>query len=141
MKKLFLILTLICGLTASQAQNTKGTWYIGTGDIENVAWTDWAVSPTIAFAFTDALVLGGSVSQDNADADGNDADMNLDFYARYFWNGVFVHAGMNGLNFDEIELGLGKQFTIKENVYVDPKLVYNAGSETVNLGIGFGFKF
>ena len=85
---------------------------------------------------TDALVIGGSVSQDSTDA-----DMNLDFYARYFWKGMFVHAGMNGLNFDEIELGLGKQFTIKENVYVDPKLVYNAGEETVNLGIGFGFKF
>ena len=136
MKKLFLILALICGLTASQAQNAKGSWYVGTNDIANVAWTDWAVTPSIGFAFTDALVLGGSVSQDNADA-----DMNLDFYARYFWNGMFVHAGMNGLNFDEIELGLGKQFTIKENVYVDPKLVYNAGSETVNLGIGFGFKF
>ena len=136
MKKLFLILALICGLTASQAQNAKGTWYVGTGDIENIAWTDWAVSPTIAYAFTDALVLGGSVSQDNADA-----DVALEFSARYFWNGVFVHAGMNGLNFDEIELGLGKLFTIKENVYVDPKLVYNAGEETVNLGIGFGFIF
>ena len=54
---------------------------------------------------------------------------------------MFVHAGMNGLNFDEIELGLGKQFMFKENVYVDPKLVYNAGEETVNLGIGFGFIF
>jgi len=136
MKKLFLILALICGLTASQAQNAKGTWYVGTGDIANIAWTDWAVSPTIAYAFTDALVLGGSVSQDNTDA-----DVALEFSARYFWNGVFVHAGMNGLNFDEIELGLGKLFTIKENVYVDPKLVYNAGSETVNLELGFGFKF
>ena len=136
MKKLFLILALICGLTASQAQNTKGTWYVGTGDIENIAWTDWAVSPTIAYAFTDALVLGGCISQDNADA-----DVALEFSARYFWNGMFVHAGMNGLNFDEIELGLGKLFTIKENVYVDPKLVYNAGEETVNLGIGFGFIF
>ena len=107
MKKLFLILALICGLTASQAQNTKGTWYVGTNDIANVAWTDWAVTPSIGFAFTDALVLGGSISQENAEA-----DMNLDFYARYFWNGMFVHAGMNGLNFDEIELGLGKKFTI-----------------------------
>ena len=136
MKKLFLILTLICGLTASQAQNAKGSWYVGTGDIANIAWTDWAVSPTIAYAFTDALVLGGSVSQDNADA-----DVALEFSARYFWNGVFVHAGMNGLNFDEIELGLGKMFTLRNNIYVDPKLVYNAGSETVNLGLGFGFKF
>ena len=136
MKKLFLILTLICGLTASQAQNAKGTWYVGTGDIANVAWTDWAVTPTIGYAFTDALVIGGSISQADADA-----DLALEFSARYFWNGMFVHAGMNGLNFDEIELGLGKQFTMKENVYVDPKLVYNAGSETVNLGLGFGFKF
>jgi len=136
MKKLFLILALICGLTASQAQNTKGTWYIGTGDIENVAWTDWAVDASIGYAFTDALVIGGSISQDNADA-----DIALNFNARYFWNGMFIHAGMNGLNFDEIELGLGKMFTLRNNIYVDPKLVYNAGSETVNLGIGFGFKF
>ena len=136
MKKLFLILTLICGLTASQAQNTKGTWYVGTNDIANVAWTDWAVTPSIGYAFTDALVIGGSISQADADA-----DLALEFSARYFWNGMFVHAGMNGLNFDEMTLGLGKQFTFRNNVYVDPTLVYNAGSETVNLGIGFGFKF
>ena len=136
MKKLFLILALICGLTASQAQNTKGTWYVGTNDIANVAWTDWAVTPSIGFAFTDALVLGGSISQENADA-----DMNLDFYARYFWNGVFVHAGMNGLNFDEMTLGMGKMFTLRDNVYVDPAIVYSAGDETINLTLGFGFKF
>ena len=81
MKKLFLSLAL--GLLFAfgvNAQNAKGNWYVGTGDVANVAWTDWAVSPTIAYAFTDALVLGGSISQENADA-----DMNLDFYARYFW--------------------------------------------------------
>ena len=136
MRNIFLTMCLIATCMLSQAQNTKGTFYVGTGDVANTAWTDWAVSPSVGYAFTDALLIGGSVSQTDTDA-----DMNLDFYARYFWNGMFVHAGMNGLNFDEIELGLGKQFTIKENVYVDPKLVYNAGSETVNLGIGFGFKF
>ena len=136
MRNLILTFALICGLTASQAQNTKGTFYVGTNDIANIAWTDWAVSPSVGYAFTDALVIGGSVSQVDADA-----DMNLDFYARYFWNGMFVHAGMNGLNFDEMTLGLGKMFTLRNNIYVDPSLVYNAGSETVNLGIGFGFKF
>ena len=136
MKKLFLILALICGLTASQAQNTKGTWYVGPNDIADVAWTDWAVTPSIGFAFTDALVLGGSVSQDSTDA-----DMNLDFYARYFWKGMFVHAGMNGLNFDEMTLGLGKMFTLRNNVYVDPAIVYSSGAETVNLSLGFGFNF
>ena len=136
MRNLILILALTCGLATSQAQNAKGNWYVGTGDIANVAWDQWAVSPSIGYAFTDALVLGGTVSQVDADA-----DINLDFYARYFWNGVFIHAGMNGLNFDEIELGLGKQFMFKDVVFIDPKLVYNAGSETVNLGLGFGFKF
>ena len=136
MRNLILILALICGLATSQAQNAKGNWYVGTGDIANVSWDDWAVTPSIGYAFTDALVLGGTVSQDSTDA-----DINLDFYARYFWKGMFIHAGMNGLNFDEVEIGLGKQFTFKENVFIDPKLVYNAGTETVNLGIGFGFKF
>ena len=136
MRNLILILALICGLATSQAQNAKGNWYVGTGDIANVAWDQWAVSPSIGYAFTDALVLGGTVSQVDADA-----DINLDFYARYFWNGMFIHAGMNGLNFDEVELGLGKQFMFKDVVFIDPKLVYNAGSETVNLGLGFGFKF
>ncbi len=136
MRNLILILALICGIATSQAQNAKGNWYVGTGDIANVAWDQWAVSPSIGYAFTDALVLGGTVSQVDADA-----DINLDFYARYFWNGMFIHAGMNGLNFDEIELGLGKQFMFKDVVFIDPKLVYNAGSETVNLGLGFGFKF
>ena len=136
MRNLILILALICGLATSQAQNAKGNWYVGTGDIANVSWDDWAVTPSIGYAFTDALVLGGTVSQDSTDA-----DINLDFYARYFWKGMIIHAGMNGLNFDEVEIGLGKQFTFKENVFIDPKLVYNAGTETVNLGIGFGFKF
>jgi len=136
MRNLILILALICGLATSQAQNAKGNWYVGTGDIANVAWDQWAVSPSIGYAFTDALVLGGTVSQDSTDA-----DIDLDFYARYFYKGMFIHAGMNGLNFDEVEIGIGKQFTFKENVYIDPMLVYNAGSETVNLGLGFGFKF
>ena len=136
MKKLFLILSFIFVLTASQAQNTKGTFYVGTNDIANIAWTDWAVSPSVGYAFTDALVIGGSVSQVDADA-----DMNLDFYARYFWNGMFVHAGMNGLNFDEMTLGMGKMFTLRDNVYVDPAIVYSAGDETINLTLGFGFKF
>ena len=136
MKNFILTMCMVATVMLSQAQNTKGTFYVGTGDVANTAWTDWAVSPSVGYAFTDALVIGGSVSQVDADA-----DMNLDFYARYFWNGMFVHAGMNGLNFDEMPLGLGKMFTFRNNIYVDPQLVYNAGSETVNLGIGFGFKF
>ena len=136
MRNLFLTMCLIATAFVAQAQNTKGTFYVGTGDVANTAWTDWAVSPSVGYAFTDALLIGGSVSQADADA-----DMNLDFYARYFWNGVFVHAGMNGLNFDEMTLGMGKMFTLRDNVYIDPAIVYSAGDETINLTLGFGFKF
>jgi hypothetical protein len=54
---------------------------------------------------------------------------------------MFVHAGMTGLNFDELELGLGKMFTLRNNVYLDPAIVYSSGAETVNLTLGFGFRF
>ena len=136
MRNFILTMCMVATVMLSQAQNTKGTFYVGTGDVANTAWTDWAVSPSVGYAFTDALVIGGSVSQVDADA-----DMNLDFYARYFWNGMFVHAGMNGLNFDEMTLGMGKMFTLRDNVYVDPAIVYSAGDETINLTLGFGFKF
>ena len=136
MRNFILTMCMVATVMLSQAQNTKGTFYVGTGDVANTAWTDWAVSPSVGYAFTDALLIGGSVSQVDADA-----DMNLDFYARYFWNGVFVHAGMNGLNFDEMTLGMGKMFTLRDNVYVDPAIVYSAGDETINLTLGFGFKF
>ena len=137
MKKLFLSLAL--GLLFAfgvNAQNAKGDWYVGTGDVANIALTDWSVSPSLGYAFTDALVGGVSISQESAEA-----DIDLGFYTRYFWKGVFVHAGLNGLDFDAIELGLGKQFTVRNNVYVDPCVVYNAGDETLNLTLGFGFKF
>ena len=84
MKKLFLILTLICGLTASQAQNAKGTWYVGTGDIANTAWTDWSLSPTIGYGVTDDLMVGASLSQTDSES-----DMDINLHARYFWKGYF----------------------------------------------------
>ncbi len=129
-------LLVVFGITTSQAQNAKGDWYIGTGNISDVAWTDWSISPTVGYAFSDALVVGASVSQTDSEA-----DIDLSFYGRYFVSGVFVHAALNGLDFEAIELGLGKQFVLRNNVYIDPAVIYNAGNETLNLGIGFGFKF
>ena len=44
MKKLILSLMLVVGIVIStSAQNAKGDWYVGTGNIADVAWTDWAV--------------------------------------------------------------------------------------------------
>ena len=38
-------------------------------------------------------------------------------------------------------IGAGKMFALRNNIFVDPKLVYNTGDGTTNLTLGFGFKF
>ena len=79
MKNLILTLALVFGFTAANAQ-TSGDWYVGTGDIANVSWTEWSVSPTIGYGVMDNLMVGCSVAQ----ADST-VDMDIDFHARYFW--------------------------------------------------------
>jgi len=134
-----MILTLALGLfltVGAIAQNAKGDWYIGTGDIANVAWTEWSISPTVGYAVTDDLMIGLNVSQ----ADSS-ADMELDVHARYFWKGYFGYLATDGFSTDNLSVGAGKLFTLRKNIYVDPKLVYNTGEKTTNLMLGFGFKF
>ena len=135
MRNLILTLALVCGFTAANAQ-TSGDWYVGTGDIANVSWTEWSVSPTIGYGVLDNLMIGASISQ----ADST-ADMDIDFHARYFWKGYFAYVATDGLSTDNLKLGAGKLFTIRDWVYVDPKVVYDYSAKTTNLQLGFGFKF
>ena len=136
MKKLFLSLAL--GLLFAfgvNAQNAQGYWYVGTGDIVNVAWTDWAISPTIGYAITDDIVLGGSVSQVAGE------DMDLDFSVRYFFKGYFADVNLDGFSTEGMVFGIGKMFTFHKGVFVAPAFNYDYDAETVNLGLGFGLKF
>ena len=136
MNKLILTIALVCGFTfATQAQE-KGDWYIGTGDISNVAWTEWSIAPTVGYGVSDELMFGCSVSQ----ADET-VDLSVNVHARYFYKGYFAYLGTEGFSLDALSIGAGKMFTIKDNMYIDPKLVYNAGEETTNLTLGFGLRF
>tara|TARA_A100001201_G_scaffold116124_1_gene99772 strand:- start:675 stop:1085 length:411 start_codon:yes stop_codon:yes gene_type:complete len=136
MKKIILTLALVVAtVVGTQAQN-KGDWYVGTGDVANTAWTEWAVAPTVGYGVMDNLMVGLSVSQ----ADST-VDMTYDLHARYFWNGYFAYASTEGLDTETLSLGVGKLFTLRNNIYVDPKIVYNTGEKTTNLTLGFGFKF
>ncbi len=134
-----MIFTIALGLLMTlgvNAQNAKGDWYIGTGDIAGIAWTDWAINPTVGYAVTDNLVVGGTVAQ----ADST-VDMNIDFNLRYFWKGYFASVDLDGLTTDGMVVGFGKMFTFRKNVFVDPKISYDIDGGTTNLGVGFGFKF
>ena len=132
-----LILTAALALiTICASAQTKGDWYVGTGDISNVAWTEWSVSPTVGYGVMDNLMIGCSVSQ----ADST-ADLDLDFHARYFWKGYFAYVATDGLSTDNLKLGAGKMFMIRDWVFVDPKVVYDYTAKTTNLTLGFGLKF
>ena len=133
------IFTIALGLLMTlgvNAQNVKGDWYVGTGDIAGVAWTDWAINPTVGYAVTDNLVVGGTVAQ----ADST-VDMNIDFNIRYFWKGYFASVDLDGLTTDGMVVGFGKMFTFHKNVFVYPKISYDIDGGTTNLGVGFGLKF
>jgi hypothetical protein len=138
-----MILTFALSLLVAvgvNAQNAKGDWYIGTGDIANTAWTEWSVAPTLGYGVSDKLMVGLNLSQVDSSA-----DMVLDLHARYFMtlggHDVYVYGSAPDMNTDNLSLGLGKMFTFHKNVFVDPKVVYNLGEKTTNLMLGFGLKF
>lgn len=133
---MFLIAALALGFALTSNAQEKGDWYVGSGDVANIAWTEWSVSPTVGYGVTDNIMLSVAVSQ----ADST-ADMNLDFTARYFFKGYFAYVATSGLSTDDMDLGIGKMFTIRNNVFVDPKIVYSSADKTTNLMLGFGLKF
>ena len=136
MRTIILTMALAIATVFSTQAQERGDWYVGTGDVANVAWTDWAVSPTVGYGVMDNLMVGISVAQ----ADST-VDMAYDLHARYFTKGYFVYVATNGLSTDAMSVGLGKMFTLRKGVYVDPKIVYNTEMKTTNLTLGFGFTF
>ena len=128
-------LAVLCTLSVN-AQNAKGDWYIGTGDIANAAWTEWSIAPTVGYGVTDNLMVGLNVSQ----ADSS-AEMELDLHARYYWNGLFGYVSAPNMDTHRLMIGVGKMFTFHKGVYVDPKVVYDTNMKTTNLMLGVGLKF
>tara|TARA_R110001583_G_scaffold25807_8_gene93404 strand:- start:7411 stop:7821 length:411 start_codon:yes stop_codon:yes gene_type:complete len=136
MKKTILTICLIVATIVGAQAQTKGDWYVGTGDISNVAWTEVALAPTVGYGVMDNLMIGLSVSQQDSTV-----DMSYDLHARYFYKGYFAYASTEGLDTETLSLGVGRMFTIHKSVFVDPKIVYNTGDKTTNLTLGFGLKF
>ena len=138
-----MILTFALSLLVAvgvNAQNAKGDWYVGTGDVSNVAWTEWSIAPSLGYGVTDKLMVGLNLSQVDSTA-----DLVIDLHARYFMtlggHDVYAYLSAPSLETENLSLGLGKMFTFHKNVFVDPKVVYNLGEKTTNLMLGFGLKF
>ena len=128
-------LAVLCTVSVN-AQNAKGDWYLGTGDVANTAWTELSIAPTVGYAISDNLMVGCNVSQ----ADSS-AEMVLDAHVRYFYNGLFGYVSAPNLDTDNLTIGVGKMFTFHKVMYIDPKVVYDTNLKTTNLTLGFGLKF
>ena len=128
-------LAVLCTVSVN-AQNAKGDWYLGAGDIANTAWTELSIAPTVGYAISDNLMIGCNVSQ----ADSS-AEMVLDAHVRYFYNGLFGYVSAPNLDADNLSIGVGKMFTFHKVMYIDPKVVYDTNLKTTNLMLGFGLKF
>jgi|TARA_Y100000389_G_C17194440_1_gene380500 hypothetical protein len=128
-------LAVLCTVSVN-AQNAKGDWYLGTGDVANTAWTELSIAPTVGYAISDNLMVGCNVSQ----ADSS-AEMVLDAHVRYFYNGLFGYVSAPNLDTDNLTIGVGKMFTFHKVMYIDPKVVYDTNLKTTNLMLGFGLKF
>ena len=128
-------LAVLCTVSVN-AQNAKGDWYLGTGDVANTAWTELSIAPTVGYAISDNLMVGCNVSQ----ADSS-AEMVLDAHVRYFYNGLFGYVSAPNLDADNLSIGVGKMFTFHKVMYIDPKVVYDTNLKTTNLMLGFGLKF
>merc|ERR1712194_11103 len=108
-----MILTFALSLLVAvgvNAQNAKGDWYIGTGDVANTAWTELSIAPTLGYGVSDKLMVGLNLSQaDSA------SDMVLDLHARYFMtlggHDMYFYGSAPDLDTDNLSLGLGKMFT------------------------------
>ena len=129
---LALSVLFVLGVNAQQ----KPDVYVGTGDIANKAWTEWSIAPTVGYGITDNLMVGVYVSQ----ADST-ADMALDLHARYFWKGCFAYVETEGLNTDNMKLGVGKMFMFHRGIYIDPRIIYDVNAKTTNLMLGVGLRF
>ena len=136
MKKIVMSFALAVLCTLGVNAQAQGDWYVGTGDIANIAWTEWSIAPTVGYGITDNLMVGMNVSQEDSTA-----DMQVDLHARYFMNTWFLYIKTAGLNTDDLKVGAGKMFTFHKGVFVDPKVVYDLNAETVNLTLGVGLKF
>ncbi len=147
MKKLFTMLTVVAiSTTISFSQNEKGTFTLG-GNIGDVAWTSWAVSPTVGYFVMDGLAVGTGFemySGDNTQMEG----MFISPFARCYFNDlVFVHANLSMLmEKDEdaetaIAIGTGLSLMWMDRVAIEPGIGLLSMEDYMGISMNLGISF
>jgi hypothetical protein len=137
----FLLLTL--NVSAQDATQAKGSWYLGSGDATQLLQlfsTGVDIAPTVGYAVADNIVVQGSMS-------GPTDALNMNLGLAYFMGDVWVGAQASDLTGDmDAGINVGYWIDFKDVLYITPNLQYSFGlpdgsTDYMNIGIGFGAKF
>ena len=154
MKKLFTLFacaSLAFTLSAQDASQPKGTWYLGTGDateILDIFVEGMNMDASVGYAVADGVVIslyqsagsefGGSLS----DTD----NFNLSLGGQYFMGDYYVGAVIQD-PLDDIDFGLnaGRFITVNDMFYLAPQInltdLRDEDGRNVSVTIGFGARF
>ena len=154
MKKLFTLFTVVAlSTTMSFSQTEAGTFHI-SGNIGDVAWTDWAVSPTVGYFISDGFAVALGFSMESGD--NSSKTMNLAPQARYYFSDLmFAQAGISMTTIDkdvaaaagveesttDIIAGVGLELMWMDRVAIEPTLNLTSGDERMTIGMGLGIAF
>ena len=123
MKKILLSLSVffVCvGAKAQEAEQLKGSWYVGTPDVMNFAniFSSGAEArPSVGLAVFDDFVV--SIL---GEFGGNLDDVNWNFDAKYFFGNTYAVAGIYGTTSPDPIIGVGQFISIGKQAYFSPQL-------------------
>ena len=142
MKKLLLFI-LACSISlAGFSQDNDYKWLVGAETGATYASADGSNAGNITmnalYSVTDNLMLGGAVSFNFGDAEGESIVLG----GRYYFGDIFASLGYDlGDSDTGATVGLGYGWDVADNVEFAPQLSYNPDMEITALGIGFAIRF
>ena len=142
MKKLLLFI-LACSISlAGFSQDNDYKWLVGADTGAMYVSADGAnagnITANALYSVTDDLMLGGSISFNFGDAEGE----SIFLAGRYYLGDIFAAASYDlGDSDTGANIGLGYGYDVADNVEFAPQLSYNLDFEVTTLAIGFAIRF
>ena len=142
MKKLLLFI-LACSISlAGFSQDNDYKWLVGADTGATYLSADGVNAGNITaqalYSVTDDLMLGGAISFNFGDAEGE----SIFLAGRYYLGDIFAAASYDlGDSDTGANIGLGYGWDVADNVEFSPQLSYNLDFEVTTLAIGFAIRF
>jgi hypothetical protein len=145
MKKLFTLFacaSLAFTLSAQDASQPAGSWYLGSGDattLLNIFSSGVEIQTTVGYALADDIVLTAE-----AGFGGSFPNLNLSLGAAYFIGDYYVGLGLDNPTENlDLSINAGRYIDFKDVLYLAPQLNVDMllSDPAISLTIGFGARF